>query len=159
MKICTRKVTVGETRADGDASPAQSWVSTERGRESESCSEREREKESLLSTVTISERIGRVNPGDRLRITAYCPTEGERDRIIGTDSRETQRGESCAADERNAGDVGGVWKGEDGEGREDRAGNGVDVGWSGSEEDVRWQEECSILRVQVCVCVCVRERE
>jgi hypothetical protein len=152
--ICTRKVTVGETRADGDESPAQSWVSTERGRESESYSEREREKESVLSTVTCKRGISRVTPGDRLSITA---TEGERDRIIGTDSRETQRGESCAADERDAGDVGGVWKGEDGGRREDGAGNGVDVGWSGSKEDVRWQEECSMLRVQVCVCVCLYE--
>jgi hypothetical protein len=60
-----------------------------------------------------------------------------------------QRGESCGVDEGDAGDVGEVCKGEDGGRREDEAGNGVDVGWSGSKEDVGWQEECSMLQVQV----------
>ena len=69
-----RKVTDGETRDDGDASPPQSWVSTERESESESYSGRERKKENLSGTFTRKGSLGRLTPGDRLCITAYCPT-------------------------------------------------------------------------------------
>jgi len=99
LRICARKVTVGETQEDGDASRPVAIPSPHR--------------------------------------------------IIGTECRKMQRGESCGVDEGDAGDVGEVCKGEDGGRREDEAGNGVDVGWSGFKEDVGWQEECSMLQVQV----------